>query len=105
MKNVKSRVIAVLLAAVMALSFSGCSAAIDGMIDFLKNGWDGVYEEKERAEYIAPDPTVRTHEIRVNYRVTKVNNVVTDKHRVTTVNHEVGSKSNSNVGIAATDAP
>ena len=103
MKNVKSRVIAVLLAAVMALSFSGCS--FDAMIDFLKNGWDGVYEEKERAEYIAPDPTVRTHEIRENYRVTKVNNVVTDKHRVTTVNHEVGSKSNSSVGIAATDAP
>lgn len=105
MKNIKSRVAAVLLAAMMALSFSGCSSAVDGMIDFLKNGWDGVYEEKERAEYVAPDPTVRTHEIRENYCVTKVNNVVTDKHRVTTVNHEVGTKSTASAGVAATDAP
>ncbi|MBQ0136131.1 MAG: hypothetical protein KBS43_05305 [Oscillospiraceae bacterium] len=85
----KKRIVAILLALAMVLSFSAC--AVD--MDFLLNGWDGVYEEKERAQYVYPDPTVRTHEIRENYRVSSV------KHQVGTASTGAGT------GVAATDAP
>lgn len=85
----KKRLVALLLAVMMLLAFSGCMVDMD----FIKNGWDGVYEEKERAEYVYPDPTVRTHAIRENYRVSSVN-------------HQVGSASSgAGTGVAATDAP
>lgn len=85
----KKRLVAILLALVMILTFSAC--ALD--MDFIRNGWDGVYEEKERAEYVYPDPTVRTHDIRENYRVSSV------KHQVGTASSGAGT------GVAATDAP
>ena len=85
----KKRLVAIILALMMILSFSGCMVDMD----FIRNGWDGVYEEKERAQYVYPDPTVRTHEIRENYRVSSVK-------------HQVGSASSgAGTGVAATDAP
>ena len=114
MKKVSSYVAAIVLSLVMVFSFSGCSITImgeggiidiDAMVDFILHGWDGIYEEKESAEYVAPDPTVKHNEIRENHRVTTVNNKVTDSHRVTTVKHEVESTDTSTavVEVAKTD--
>lgn len=102
MKNMKSKIAAIALSLVMVFAFSGCSAAIDDMIDFIKNGWDGIYEITARAEYVAPDPTVRTNDIRENHKVTKVNNKVTENHKVTGTKHVVGEK-NTDSDIAQTD--
>ncbi len=89
----RKRLVAILLALAMVLSFSGCVADAIVDVDFLLHGWDGVYEEKERAQYVYPDPTVRTHEIRENYRKTSTN-------------HTVGSASSgAGNSVAATDAP
>lgn len=96
----KKRIIALLLAAIMIFMFSGC--VVD--IDFLKNGWDGVYEERERAHYVYPDPTVRTHVIREDYKVTEVN------HDVPTESQGAGTgtpaaTTSAPTAVAPTDAP
>lgn len=95
MKKTFSRVLVALMAVFMVLAMSGCANSKTDLMDFLLNGWDGVYVEKEAKEIEWPDPTKRTHEIR-------------EDHKVTSVNHKVESKSASSSAdnkLADTNAP
>ncbi len=91
MKKTISRLLTCLIAVLMMLSFSACSAEDNVYIDFLLNGWDGIFEQKEDVERVWPDPTVKVHKIREDHKVTGVNNVV-----------DMGSKGNGYT-IAGTD--
>ncbi len=106
MKNIKSKIAALALALVMAFGFAGCSMGevlnTDGMWEFIKNGWDGIYEITARAEYVAPNPQVRTNAIRENHKVTSVKNQIRENHKVNGVRHEVGQTSADNE-VAQTD--
>lgn len=95
MKKTFSRVLVALMAVFMVFAMSGCANSKTDLMDFLLNGWDGVYVEKEAKEIEWPDPTKRTHEIR-------------EDHKVTSVNHKVESKSASSSAdnkLADTNAP
>ena len=50
MKKIFSRVLVSLLAVFMVFAMSGCSESKTDLMDFLLNGWDGVYTEKEIKE-------------------------------------------------------
>ncbi len=102
MKNIKSRIAAIALALVMVFGFTGCSSTFDDMMDFIRNGWDGIFDAKVRAEYIAPDPSVRTHDIREDHKVVTVNNVIREDHKVAGVKHEVGTAT-PDTSVAKTD--
>ena len=49
MKKIVVRIMAVMTAILIMVTFSSCSLSSDdnAYIDFLLNGWDGSYEEKE----------------------------------------------------------
>lgn len=53
MKKILVRLMAVMTAILIALTFSSCSLSFSAddneYIDFLLNGWDGTYETKEEA--------------------------------------------------------
>jgi len=51
MKKIFSRVLVSLLAVFMVFAMSGCSESKTDLMDFLLNGWDGVYTEKEIKEH------------------------------------------------------
>lgn len=98
MKKIMKRMVALLLVLMMALMLSGCATANDGtvcgkMIDFWLNGWDGIFNEKTRAVYVAPNPRVRTHAIRENHRATQ-------RHTVGTTPYV-----SYGTGVASTDGP
>ena len=100
MKRIMKRMVALLLVITMTLMLSGCAAANDGsvvgkMIDFWINGWDGIFNEKPRAVYVAPNPRVRSHAIRENHRATQ-------RHTVGTTSNYSGSYG---TGVASTDGP
>ena len=89
MKRIMKRMVALLLVITMALMLSGCAAANDGsvvgkMIDFWINGRDGIFNEKPRAVYVAP-----------NHRATQ-------RHAVDTTSNYSGSYG---TGVASTDGP
>lgn len=94
MKKTVSRVLVSLMAVFMIFAMSGCANSKTDLMDFLLNGWDGIYTEKEEKEIEWPDPTKRTHEIR-------------EDHKVTEVNHKVDSASSStgDTKLADTNAP
>ncbi len=94
MKKTVSRVLVSLMAVFMIFTMSGCANSKTDLMDFLLNGWDGIYTEKEVKEIEWPDPTKRTHEIREDHKVTTVN------HKVETV-----SSSASDTTLADTNAP
>ena len=92
--------VALLLVLMMALMLTGCASANDDtvigkMIDFWLNGWDGIFTEKARAVYVAPNPRVRSHAIRENHRATQ-------RHTVGTTSNYSGSYG---TGVASTDGP
>lgn len=99
MKKIAKRVVALLLVLTMALMFSACATANDGtvcgkMIDFWLNGWDGIFEVHQRAQYVRPVITVRRHAIRENHKATQ-------KHTVGTSSGYVSY----GYGVASTDGP
>ncbi|MBQ3897645.1 MAG: hypothetical protein II742_04020 [Clostridia bacterium] len=100
MKRIMKRMVALLLVLMMVFILSGCASANDGtvagkMIDFWLNGWDGIFTEKARAVYVAPNPRVRSHAIRENHRATQ-------RHAVGTTSNYSGSYG---TGVASTDGP
>ncbi|MBQ6752630.1 MAG: hypothetical protein IJR10_02515 [Clostridia bacterium] len=100
MKRIMKRMVALLLVLMMALMLTGCASANDDtvigkMIDFWLNGWDGIFTEKARAVYVAPNPRVRSHAIRENHRATQ-------RHTVGTTSNYSGSYG---TGVASTDGP
>lgn len=94
MKKTVSRVLVSLMAVFMIFAMSGCANSKTDLMDFLLNGWDGIYTEKEVKEIEWPDPTKRTHEIREDHKVTEV------KHKV-----DSASSSTSDTKLADTNAP
>ena len=100
MKKFKSRIAALMITVIMALTLSGCSAnndpVVSRMIDFWINGWDGVYTVTERAHYVKPTVTVRRHAIRENHKATQTHNVSTSSG---SVSYSYG------YGVASTDGP
>ncbi|NLL63839.1 MAG: hypothetical protein GX241_06365 [Ruminococcaceae bacterium] len=108
MKKIMSRLAALLISVMMVFSLSGCSlnAEENPYIDFFLNGWDGIYEEKEKPPIVWPTPGQKTREVPHRYTVTHKYTVphkykVTHKHSVPR-NHVGGQPTNDRV-IAPTD--